>query len=264
MVLVIATPSLMLPGIGADTRQIVALAALCAGVLTFVEYASTYPGLVEFRDAAPFNRIRFVSLFLTLFLLSALMASGSTPSTLSLFVRVTGMAVAQSIDLPYSPVRLLTMMLAADTPPAQVELVRTAGGLAYIISLITLAYFVLILRTLGWPNRATSFNVWVNLPTFDPTAGGDIVSRLRRDARFNIGLGCLLPFVIPAMVYSASSLFDPVTLTSPHTLIWTVTAWAFLPVSLFMRGIAMGRIATMIEQTRQSNQRMATAQLAAA
>ena len=33
-----------------------------------------------------------------------------------------------------------------------------------------------------------------------------------------------------------------------------MTAWAFLPASLFMRGIAMGRIADMIVETRQANQ----------
>jgi hypothetical protein len=32
-----------------------------------------------------------------------------------------------------------------------------------------------------------------------------------------------------------------------------MTAWAFLPASLFMRGIAMGRVADMIRQTRAAN-----------
>jgi hypothetical protein len=58
----------------------------------------------------------------------------------------------------------------------------------------------------------------------------------------------------PAVVKIASSGFAPITLESPQTLIWTMTAWAFLPASLFMRGIAMGRIADMIVETRQANQ----------
>jgi hypothetical protein len=32
-----------------------------------------------------------------------------------------------------------------------------------------------------------------------------------------------------------------------------MTAWAFLPASLFMRGIAMGRIAGMIAEKRKRN-----------
>jgi hypothetical protein len=112
--------------------------------------------------------------------------------------------------------------------------------------------FVVVMRLIGWPSRMGTFNVWINLPTFDPTTGGDVVDRLNRDARFNIALGFLLPFLIPAILKLASLSFAPVTLESPHTLIWTMTAWAFLPASLFMRGIAMGRIATMIADKRRS------------
>ena len=63
----------------------------------------------------------------------------------------------------------------------------------------------------------------------------------------------LLPFLIPAVVSLASIGFEPLTLTSPQTLIWTMTAWAFLPASLLMRGIAMGRIALMIQEKRARN-----------
>ncbi|NNF90280.1 MAG: hypothetical protein HKM96_02775, partial [Boseongicola sp.] len=132
-----------------------------------------------------------------------------------------------------------------------IKLVRDTAGIAYFISLLTLAIFVLLQRIRRWPTRAGTFNVWVNLPTFDPTAGGDVVERLERDARFNIALGFLLPFLTPAVVKSATSLFGAVTLENPHTLIWTVAAWAFLPSSLFMRGIAMGRIASLIIEKRK-------------
>jgi len=253
--LVIALPALILPGMNADSTQVVALIALFAAVLTFFEYASVYPGLIEFRHAPPFNRIRYVSLLVTVLLLSALAAGQTEPSTLTRLVEVTGRAVVGSIDFPYSPVRLLTLMLPADTPAAHLELVRSAAGLAYIVSLITLGYFVIILRLLGWPTNAGGFNVWVNLPTFDPTAGGDVVDRLRRDAAINVGLGFLLPFVIPALLKAGADAFEPVTLASEQTMIWTVTAWAFLPASVFMRGIAMGRIATLIENKRRAHAR---------
>ena len=75
---------------------------------------------------------------------------------------------------------------------------------------------------LGWPARLARFNVWVNLPTFDPTAGGDVVARLERDARFNIALGFLLPFLIPAVVKAAPRPSSPSRWTSPQTLIWTM------------------------------------------
>jgi hypothetical protein len=56
---------------------------------------------------------------------------------------------------------------------------------------------------------------------------------------------------MPVAVKAASVLFGEITLSNPQTLIWTVTAWAFLPASLFMRGIAMGRVARMIAAKRE-------------
>jgi hypothetical protein len=248
---VISIPALILPDTNSDTAQIVALISLFAAALTFFEYASVYPGLVEFRDAPPFNRIRFISLFATVLLLTLAELSQFYPSTLTRFIEVMGSTVASSIDVPYSPVRLLQLALPADAGAQHIAMVRTAAGMAYLISLITLGYFVVILRLIGWPQAQTKFNVWVNLPTFDPTAGGDVVERLRRDAWFNIALGFLLPFLIPAVLKIVSINFVVVTLESPHTLIWMVTAWAFLPASLFMRGIALGRVAHMIEEKRR-------------
>ena len=62
VMVLIVLPSVILPGIGTDTKQIVALMALFAGSLVFVEYNAVYPSLVEFRDGAPFNRIRYLML----------------------------------------------------------------------------------------------------------------------------------------------------------------------------------------------------------
>jgi hypothetical protein len=146
---------------------------------------------------------------------------------------------------------LARLMMADSADAAQAQAVRTAAGMAYLISLVSLAVFVVMLRAGSWPRAGVPFNVWVNLPTFEPSAGGDVVERLNRDARINIALGLLLPFLTPAVVSLSSSGFEPLQLATPQTLIWIMTAWAFLPASLFMRGIAMGRVAGMIRDKRR-------------
>lgn len=253
VMVLVATPSVILPGIGADTKQMVALVALFAGALTFAEYNATYPSLVEFRDAPPFNRVRFLMLFAIVLTLSIVASAKDSDAAFPRLFEAVAVLIGQALDFPYSPVRLATLMMAEGASESQVIAVRTAAGTAYILSLLSLAFFVLIFKLRGWPDRAHAFNVWVNLPTFEPTAGGDVVDRLERDARANLALGALLPFLIPAVVSIASTGFAPLTLTSPQTLIWTMTAWAFLPASLLMRGIAMGRIALMIQQKRARN-----------
>lgn len=253
IMVLVATPSMLLMDVTTDTKQMVALVALFLGLLTFVEYNSTYPSLVEFRDAPPFNRIRFLMLFATVFFLSTIERGKIMPSTLTEFTDAVGTLIGVSMDFPYSPVRLATLMMAQGASPEQVASVRTAAGMAYLISLVSLAVFLIALKSGNWPSRGRAFNVWTNLPTFDPTTGGDVVLRLQRDARVNIALGFLLPFLTPAVVMISSSGFEPLSMTSSQTLIWTITAWAFLPASLFMRGIAMGRVADMIVERRRAN-----------
>jgi len=250
VMVVIVLPSVILPGIGTDTKQIVALMALFAGTLVFVEYNAVYPSLVEFRDGAPFNRIRYLMLFAIILFLSVIVADREEPTTVSRLFHAVGSLIGNSLDFPYSPVRLATFMLAENATVEQILHVRTAAGTAYLVSLISLAVFVVVLKLAGWPSTKSAFNVWVNLPTFEPTAGGDVVDRLERDARINLAVGFLLPFVVPALIAIVTSGLPASTMTSPQTLIWSMAAWAFLPASLLMRGVAMARVADMIRVKR--------------
>ena len=251
VVLLIATPSLLLPNVSSDATQIVALVALFAAGLTLFEYTSKYPGLIEFRDAPPFNRIRFVAMLTTVFLLTIICLGQTNPTPLTQFARAIGALVGVIIDFPYSPVSLILLMLPPDASYQDAQLVRMCAGMAYLVSLISLGVFILLIQVNHWPSRNGAFNVWVNLPTFDPTAGGDVVNRLTRDARFNVALGFILPFVVPAVAKAAALVFGPVTLDNMQTLIWMISAWTLLPTSLFMRGIAIGRIARMIREQRR-------------
>lgn len=249
--LLIATPALLMPNVLADSTQIIALFAILAAGLTFVEYNSSFPSIVEFRDAPPFNRLRFGALFATILCLTLISKGKIEPTLLTNALTSIGTILGNAIDFPYSPVRLVVLMLPDNAPQWMIASVRTAAGLSYLISLVAMTLFLILVRILGWPARNGAFNVWINLPLFDPTAGGDVLYRLKRDARVNIALGFLLPFIIPAVVKATSDLVDPISLANPQTLIWTMTAWAFLPASMIMRGIAMGRVAEMIEEKRR-------------
>ncbi|EEB83258.1 hypothetical protein [Roseobacter sp. GAI101] len=249
--LLVATPALMLPGVINDSSQITMLVALLACFLTFIEYNSNFPSIIEFREAAPFNRLRFISLAVTVLVLTVILRGKTDPTALTGALTSIGTIIGNAMDFPYSPVRMIVLMLPETTDHDLVTSVRTSAGMAYLISLVSMVAFLILVRIMNWPARNGAFNVWVNLPLFDPTAGGDVIYRLQRDARINIALGFLLPFVIPAVVKAAANLLDPITLQNPQTQIWTIAAWAFLPASIIMRGIAMGKIADMIEEKRR-------------
>tara|TARA_R110000850_G_scaffold51846_2_gene125813 strand:+ start:7985 stop:8926 length:942 start_codon:yes stop_codon:yes gene_type:complete len=249
--LLVATPALMLPDVITDSSQITMLVALLACFLTFIEYNSNFPSIIEFREAAPFNRLRFTSLAATVLVLTMILQGKTDPTAMTGALTSIGTIIGNAMDFPYSPVRMIVLMLPENSDQGLIASVRTSAGMAYLISLVSMAAFLILVRAMNWPARKGAFNVWVNLPLFDPTAGGDVIYRLQRDARINIALGFLLPFLIPAVVKAAADLIDPITLQNPQTQIWTVAAWAFLPASIIMRGIAMGKIADMIEEKRR-------------
>lgn len=247
----VTLPASLVSDTPSDSAQIVVLFALFAGVLTLVEYAARYPGLVEFRYAPPYNRLRFAGLALMVLLLSTLMRGETAPSAFAGFVAALGGLVGHWLDFPFSPVRLLLLTLPGSTPAAEVALLRTAAGLSAMVAVGLVLAFALVVWRSNWPARHAAFNVWVNLPTFDPTAGGDVVARLERDARTNLILGVLLPFVTPALLLGAGSLMVPLNLAGVQTQIWVVAAWAFLPASLLLRGMALARVARMIRDRRE-------------
>lgn len=251
VVMLIVMPSAVLPGGDQDGIQIVALVACFGALFTIVEYSAKSPSLVEFRDAPPFNRVRFSALFATVLCLSVIFRGETSPSAMTEVFRNSGTQIGHAIDFSYSPVRLMVLMMPEGTDPVVIDKIRASAGLSYLLSLFSVIWFVILLRLYQWPRRTEAFNVWINLPTFDPTAGGDVVKRLQRDGRINIILGLLLPFLVPAVVWAMSGIGTPLNLDSRQTLIWTVTAWAFLPASILMRGVALSRVAHMIHLQRK-------------
>ncbi len=253
MVLLIATPALVLPQTGPDTTQIVVLVAFFVALLTLFEYATDYPSLIEFRHAPPFNRIRYLGLLTSVYLLATIVQGPGRSETTAELIQAVGLLMGQAMDFPFSPVRLFVLLLPEN---ASIEAARTmsaAAGMAYMVSLLTVAGFYIIMRATDWPNKGRSFNVWINLPTFDPTAGGDVVTRLERDAMLNVVVGFVLPFVIPMIASASSGLFGELSFANAQTMVWTVAIWAWLPASVFMRGLAMQRVAGLIREKREKN-----------
>jgi len=249
--MLVAAPSLLLPGVTETAIEMGALLALLAAMLTFVEYNSNFPSFVEFRDAPPLNRIRFIALLSTVIVLSLVSKNAYDPTNLTRFFSGIGSMIGRGLDFPFSPIRLVILMVPADTPAQIIETLRISAGVAYLIALTTVVSFLFAVRIMGWPTRNGAFNVWVNLPLFDPTTGGDVVSRLQRDGRINVIFGFLLPFIIPAVVKAVFDWGNSALLENPQTLVWTMSAWSFLPASMVMRGIAMTRIAELIEDKRR-------------
>ncbi len=245
MALLVVWPHLTLGHGPSGTAQLVALFAVMAGLFTFSEYVARAPSIVEFRDARPYNRIRFASLALAVLLTCVLLRPFPASGLLASWVQGLGRTWGELLYFPWSPVRLLVGTLPAGTSAGLRKSVCAAAAVAYSLSLAMVLLFACVVRLRNWPGR-TAFNVWINLPQFDPTAGGDVVGRLQRDAQVNLVLGLFLPFLAPLVADLLSGPFDGLALREPSALVWMVMAWAFIPSSLAMRGLALNRLAWMI------------------
>lgn len=246
-------PSVLVPGVSVDARQMAALVALFVGLMTVLEYNADAPSLIEFRDAPPFNSCRFAVLAAGVVLLALALRDAVAPNALTGLVAALADLSGQVMDHGPSPVALASGLLAGGAENAGWPVLRAAAGLTYGVMVIGVGASVAVLVASGWPWRGPAFNVWVNLPTFDPTAGRDVVRRLGRDAAINLALGIMLPFLVPMAVQRLAGGFSADTLLQPQTLIWTMAAWAFLPASLLLRGVAMLRVAQMVRQKRRAS-----------
>lgn len=245
MASLIAMPAMLVPGTEADTTQIIALLSLIAGTLVFFEYNSACPSLIDFRNAPPVNRVRFGAVFLAVFVMSSLQ-SGQGGAVAAFVAQIGSM-----LDVPASPVRLLVASMSNGMPLAWLEDVRLLAGAAYAVSLASVIVFFLVVRVLDWPLNNGAFNVLTNLPLFDPTSGGDVLRRMKRDAALNVVLGFSLPFLVPVMMSAMPDTMDFGALLAPQNLIWAICLWAFVPSSLFIRGIALWRVSILIEEKRR-------------
>lgn len=252
MALLIALPSMILPLPQAHSPELVTLTAIFLGCFVFAEYFATSPSFLEFRDARPMNRCRFAALAICVFLVSLLARHDTAPTSLTALTSSLGFFLAQALDFAFSPVRLVQIVLPPDLSFSTAELARRATAMAYTASLSSILAFGLIVRTSRWPQRNGPFNVWINLPLFDPTTGGDVVARLQRDARLHIAGGVLAPFLLPALVKISSGTMDPALFANAQLFVWTVTGWAMFPAMMIMRGMARLRVAELIALQRRS------------
>ncbi|TDW36351.1 hypothetical protein LY39_02900 [Roseinatronobacter bogoriensis subsp. barguzinensis] len=249
--LVFLTPALLLPEISQDIAQGVTFLAILAAVVVVTEYSAAYPGLIEFRDAKPYNRTRFVLFFVIVVSVTLLQREIMlVTDSMTLFASFA-VALGNLLDFSFSPVALLVASLPPGLSIEHLMIVQVSAALSYTLSLVGLFIFLAGLAFGYWPRRTEIFNVWVNLPNFDPTKGVDIVQRLERDAQINVALGIIMPFSLPALLHLSSFLVQPVTLETQLALVWGVSLWAFIPVSLVMRGVAMYRVAQLIRAQRR-------------
>jgi hypothetical protein len=248
--MVMVAPSFLLPGASRTGQEISLIIGGLLAVFTVVEYASSHPGLVDFRFAPPYNRFRFFSF--TVVLLSIVFLCRATEGLDAFAVQYLDMAdqFVALLTFPVSPVVLAQELIGSEGDAAFQALIARATALSYGMSLLAVVFFTLFLWLMRWPGQRENFNLWINMPTFDPTLGKDITWRLRRGGLLNVIVGLALPYAVLVIVSRTGGWFDPSALQNYQSLIWGCVIWSVLPLVLFIRGQAMLKIAWLIDRAR--------------
>jgi hypothetical protein len=250
VVIVVATPAFLLPNASVASQEISLIIGGIAAAFTLFEYASTHPGLIDFRFAPPYNRVRFtafaVQVLGLVFLCRATEGLDSfSASLLALSDRAVGL-----LSFPMSPVNIAGDLLALGESEQFVTLIKRAAAISFIITFLSLAFFAVLLWLFRWPVGRRDFNLWVNLPTFEPGYGRDVERRLQRDGVINILVGLAFLYLLPVFLSRTSGWFDPSVLVNYQPLVWGATFWAFVSGSLVIRGAAILKVAYLVRRAR--------------
>ncbi|MEM8742217.1 MAG: hypothetical protein AAGE13_12080 [Pseudomonadota bacterium] len=250
VVALIVMPAFMLPGPSDSAIELSVIIGSVFGAVVLFEYASANPGLIDFRFAPPYNRARFIAFgtVLTALVLLCRADADATDFAPGYLGFVDGLVTA--LDFPYSPIHFAPILIVGPDAPDLALLVQRAAALGLTIAGAAAGFLLLVLWLLRWPPGREKFNLWVNLPTFKPSAGRSVERRLFFRAVLYLLLGLTLPLTLTVLASRWLGWFDPAALGSYRTLVWTMALWSFLPAAFVIRGVALAKIGYLVRRAR--------------
>ena len=251
VVVVAAIPSLLLPSASQGAVEFALIIGGIIGIFTFFEYGSTTPGFVDFRFAPPYNRFRaftIASQVLAITLVSRAVELGLSEAVILDWAR----QAAQMLDFQYSPVAMAIDAILTDSRFSDTTAILLVYSIttSFVVGVGLTLVLSLILWVFPWPKDRENFNLWANLPTFQPKDGSNIPRRLRRDAYFNIILGLALIYASPLLPTLGLDWLTVDLFENNQAMVWAATLWVFIASSLIARAIAMLKIARILSRAQ--------------
>lgn len=154
-------------------------------------------------------------------------------------------------DFPGSPVRAF-MGLAGPMTAESIELIGAAAAMALTITTISMGMFACCVAVFSWPLTRDSFNLWVNMPTFDNTSETEAQDALRQSAFISMVIGMTLPYIAPQAAYAFLGPLQPITTTNSLLFVWMIAIWCFIPATSILRAIALYKVAHLLSQEEPS------------
>jgi len=251
VVAVVAIPSLLLPSASQGSVEFALIIGGIIGIFTFFEYGSSAPGFVDFRFAPPYNRFRAFTIGVQVVAVTLICRSvelGLNDAAILDWAQQAAIA----LDFEFSPVAMAIDAALKDARFSDTTAILLVYSIttSFVIGVGMTLAFAVLLWVFAWPRDRLNFNLWANLPTFQPKDGTEIPKRLRRDAYFNIILGVVLIYGLPLIPTYGFSWLTVDVFENNQAMVWATTLWVFLATSLIARAAAMLKIARILSRAQ--------------
>jgi len=248
--ILVMLPSFLLSETSHSSLEFTRILATIAAVIVIYEYGFPTPSVIEFRFAAPYNRVRFMlmlGLILSPTYLIANMLNGQITNSIISTTASNGFAL---MDFAYSPVAIVADTLAGSDPVLR-NIIGQAIALNVIICLsFTLAFCASVFANL-WRFGGENFNMWLNMPTYKSYDTSSLQNRLINSSFSSLLVACLIPFFGPTIATVVLAWFSQGDILSPVMITWVIALWTYLPAMYLMRAIALAKVAMNRDEKAQ-------------
>ena len=240
--ILVMLPAFLLTGITQSGLEFTRIVATIAAVFVIYEYGFATPSVIEFRYAAPYNRIRFMLLLALVLTPAYLISIVLDGQVLNSKLATIGHEIFALMDFTYSPVTIVAKTLSGgDTA------LRDAVGLAIafnvMISLACVMAFCAAVFTNILRFGGEDFNMWLNMPTYKSYDVSSLQERLINSAFASMLIACLIPLFGPTAVDVSVVWFSTDGVLAPIAIAWVIAVWTYLPAIYLMRAAALTKVA---------------------
>jgi hypothetical protein len=240
--ILVMLPAFLLTDTTQSALEFTRILATIAAVFVIYEYGFPTPSVIEFRFAAPYNRIRFLlmlALILTpSFLISNALDGHALNGAFLNFAR-DGFAM---MDFAYSPVTIVARTLSGSDVVLR-EAVAQAIALNVVISLSCVLAFCAAVFSNLWRFGGEGFNMWLNMPTYKSYGATGLQDRLINSSFASLLIALLIPLFGPTAADIALVWFSSDGVLAPIAITWVIAFWTYLPAIYMMRAAALAKVA---------------------
>lgn len=239
--ILVMLPAILLPQITQSVVEYTRIFATIMAIFVLYEYGFPSPTIIEFRFAAPYNRIKYL-LLLALVVAPSLMVSaalnGQEFTGILAIIATKGLAL---LDFPYSPI-LIVANTFSETDTALGTVLAQAIALNLVLAFACALAFCGAVFSNLWRFGGEDFNMWLNMPTYKSYEKDSLQARLSNSAFASLLIACLIPLFGPTLADVAMVLFTFDGKMTPIVMVWSISIWTFLPAMFFMRAAALTKI----------------------